>query len=196
MTDVAATRHPNRAIDAILITQARLNPFRAAIAGGTDMAERLQATILQFAFHFCVLCVKFRGLEAYGVWTFFHRLAQVRFSRNLEPVVGDPSAPGFHRCRGRNRDRDRFRLCIVVGPHARCSLSLPWFRQHRNDALQQGFTDRLPFRRSAPQTSFSCPCSHLLSFDSDSDSDFDTDSDPDPGPDSNPYRDRDAFVLY
>jgi hypothetical protein len=29
------------------------------------------------------------------------------------------SAPGSHRCRGRNRDRDRFRLCIVVGPHAR-----------------------------------------------------------------------------
>jgi hypothetical protein len=32
--------------------------------------------------------------------------------------------------------------------------------------------------------------SHLFSFDSDSD------TDPDPGPDYNPYRDRDAFVLY
>jgi hypothetical protein len=34
--------------------------------------------------------------------------------------------------------------------------------------------------------------SHLFSFDSDSD----PDTDPDPGPDYNPYRDRDAFVLY
>jgi hypothetical protein len=31
---------------------------------------------------------------------------------------------------------------------------------------------------------------HLLSFDSDSD------TDPDPDPDYNPYRERDAFVLY
>jgi hypothetical protein len=36
----------------------------------------------------------------------------------------DLFAPGSHRCRGRGRyrDRDRFRRCIVVGPHARCSL--------------------------------------------------------------------------
>jgi hypothetical protein len=47
-----------------------------------------------------------RGLDI------FHRLAQARLSRRLEPVVGDPPAPGSHRCRGRgrgrNRDRDRF----------------------------------------------------------------------------------------
>jgi hypothetical protein len=65
VTDIAATRHPIRA-NAILITQARPNPFRAAIAGGTDMAVKRQATILQFAFHFCVLCVKFVGLEAFN----------------------------------------------------------------------------------------------------------------------------------
>jgi hypothetical protein len=39
-------------------------------------------------------------------------------------LFGDPSAPGSHRCRGRNRDRDRFRLGIVVGPHVRCSQLL------------------------------------------------------------------------
>jgi hypothetical protein len=83
------------------------------------------------------------AVPAPGVWTFFIVLAQARLSRRLEPVVGDPSPPGSHRCRGRNRDRDRFRRCIVVGPHARCSL--------------------VTLVSSSP----------LLSFDSDSDSDPD-----------------------
>jgi hypothetical protein len=87
-----------------------------------------------------------------GVWTSFHHLAQARLSRRLKPVVvGDPAAPGSYRCRGRYRDRDRFRRCIVVGPHARCSLSLPYFRQHRHGAVQQGFTGRVPFWRKRIQ---------------------------------------------
>jgi hypothetical protein len=96
-------------------------------------------------------------------------------------VVGDPSTPGPHRCRGRNRDRDRFRLCVGVDPHARCSL-VARVSSYRHDAVQQGFTGRVPCIQ------FLVSKSHLLSFDSDSDTD--------PDPDYNPFRDQDAFVLY
>jgi hypothetical protein len=47
--------------------------------------------------------------------------------------------------------------------------TLPEFRQHRQDAVQQGFTGRVPCIR------FLVSKSHLLSFDSDSDTDPDPD---------------------
>jgi hypothetical protein len=62
------------------------------------------------------------------------------------------------------------------------AASLPDFRQHRNDAVQQCLRGRVPCIRLLVSKS------HLWSFDSDSDSD--------PDPDDNPCRDRDAFVLY
>jgi hypothetical protein len=95
-------------------------------------------------------------------------LVQARLSRRLEPVVSDPSTPGSPRCRGRNRDRDRFGRCIVVGLHARCSLVTLIL-----SASQRCGPARL--YGSGPSAESAESKSHLFSFDSDSD----TDSDPD-----------------
>jgi hypothetical protein len=80
-------------------------------------------------------------------------------SGRLESVLGDPSAPGSHRCRGRNRDRDRFRRCIdsdgawwLVLTHG--VASLPW---------KPGFLCQNPI---------------FYRFDSDSDTDPDPDYKP------------------
>jgi hypothetical protein len=93
----------------------------------------------------------------------------------------NPFAPGSHRCRGRGRyrDRDRFRRCIVVGPHARCSLVA-----RVSSASSRCGTARLYGSRSLHPVAR--VQSHLLSFDSDSDTDAD--------PDYNLYRDRDASL--
>jgi hypothetical protein len=79
-----------------------------------------------------------------------------------------------HRCRGRNRDRDRFRRCLVVGPHA----------QPRS---MYG-THPVRFAFGTLRIRFLVSKSYLMFFDSDSDSD--------PDPDYDPYRGRDGFVLY
>jgi hypothetical protein len=54
--------------------------------------------------------------------------------------------------------------------------------------LTHGVASLPEYRQHKPTCGPARP--HLLSFDSDSD------TDPDPDPDYNPYRDRDAFVLF
>jgi hypothetical protein len=71
-------------------------------------------------------------------------------SRGLEPVVGDPSAPGSHRCRGRYRDRDRFRLILWLvlthgQPRYPSFVSIATMRSSK--ALRVAF----------PAPGFSCP---------------------------------------
>jgi hypothetical protein len=104
------------------------------------------------------------------VWTFFHRLAQTRLSRRLIRLSA-------------------IRLLLVpvgvgvgigIGIDSDCVLWLVLTQSNnRPTDIRDRCTGPIRFRVSK---------SRLLSFDSDSDTYPDTDH--------NPYRDRDAFVLY